>query len=86
MGEVKARTLKRAGAWRQQLKQRPWRSAATGELLMALFMLPYQLRITCLGAALPNAMGPFTSLVKRMPHRFVYSPTDGGIFVSRSTF
>lgn len=38
MGEVKARTLKRAGAWRQELKQRPWRSAATGVLLMAFFI------------------------------------------------
>ena len=71
------RNSNRAGSWRQELMQRPWKDAA-------YWIVPYAcsvcflavLRATSPRTAPPTMSWacPYQSLIKKMPYRLAYSP------------
>ena len=73
------RNSSRAGIWRQELMQRPWRVLLTGLLLMTCstcFLI--EPRTTCLGVAPPTVGWALhhLSLVKKMPYSpILFSPS-----------
>jgi hypothetical protein len=82
--------LKQGRTWRQELMQRPWRSAAYWIALMACsacFLI--EPRTTSLGMAPPTMgipHGPHQSLIKKMPNKLAYSLILWRQFLNRSSF
>ena len=71
------RNLSRAGTWRQDLMQRPWRGLLPGLLIMICSVCSLtQPRTTSLGMQ-PHTMAwvlTHQSLIKKMSYRLAYSP------------
>lgn len=85
------RSSKRAGTWKQELKRRPWRSAASWLAHHGLLSLSGGRHIGCEGHAcfIVQLSGmsltvfqalPHQSLIKKMPYRLSYQQSWGIIF------
>lgn len=67
----------RAGTWRQELKQRPWKSVtywiAFYDLLIYLFYTS-QAHMPKYGTASSGLRPPTSTISQKVPHRYIYRP------------
>ena len=79
--ECQGRNSHRAGTWRQELMQRPWRVLLTGLLIMACsacFLIESSTSSPEMAPPTKGWVLLHQSLIKNMTCRFVYSLTDRG--------